>query len=221
MLDGKGGFYVVFEGCIECVILYVIYYVFVEGEIKNCKGEIGLFVELMVVEKCFGFEGIICVGDILWMLVQCEWKDDLKNYVKLVVYNFKIKEWGVVYYEKVEFVKGWVGLLEIIVYGDYVYIIECDNQYDVCVVIKKIYCVVLFEMVLVFLGGELLVVKKELVCDLILDLILIGGYVLDKVEGFVIFEDGIVIFLMDNDGVDDYFGEMIFMNIGNIESCNF
>ena len=64
-------------------------------------------------------------------------------------------------------------------------------------------------------------VKKELVRDLIPDLTSTGGYVLDKVEGLAIFEDGSAIFSTDNDGVDDHSGETIFMNIGNIESRNF
>lgn len=67
IFDGEGGFWIVFEGCIDCMVLYGFYYVNVDGEIED---EIVLLVELLVVEKWFGFEGIIMVGDILWMVVQ-------------------------------------------------------------------------------------------------------------------------------------------------------
>lgn len=220
-LDGKGGFYVASEGRTERVIPHAIYHVSAEGVIKNRKGEIGLPPELMAVEKRFGFEGITRVGDTLWMPVQREWKDDPKNHVKLVAYNLKTKKWGAVHYEKAEPAKGWVGLSEITAHGDYVYIIERDNQHDARAVTKKIYRVALSEMVPAPLGGALPVVKKELVRDLIPDLTSTGGYVLDKVEGLAIFEDGSAIFSTDNDGVDDHSGETIFMNIGNIESRNF
>ena len=129
--------------------------------------------------------------------------------------------WGAVHYEKAEPAKGWVGLSEITAHGDYVYIIERDNQHDARAVTKKIYRVALSEMVPAPLGGDLPVVKKELVRDLIPDLTSTGGYVLNKVEGLAIFEDGTAIFSTDNDGVDDHSGETIFMNIGNIESRNF
>ena len=220
-MDGKGGFYVASEGRTERVIPHAIYHVSAEGVIKNRKGEIGLPAELMAVEKRFGFEGITRVGDTLWMPVQREWKDDPKNHVKLVAYNLKTKEWGAVHYEKAEPAKGWVGLSEITAHGDYVYVIERDNQHDARAVTKKIYRVALSEMVPAPLGGALPVVKKELVRDLIPDLTSTGGYVLDKVEGLAIFEDGTAIYPTDNDGVDDHSGETIFMNIGNIESRNF
>ena len=43
-----------------------------------------------------------------------------------------------------------------------------------------------------------------------------NGYVLDKVEGLAIFEDGTAFVSTDNDGVDDHSGETMFLNIGNI-----
>jgi hypothetical protein len=215
-LDGKGGFYVASEGRTERVIPHAIYHVSAEGVIKNRKGEIGLPAELMAVEKRFGFEGITKVGDTLWMPVQREWKDDPKNHVKLVAYNLETKEWGAVLYEKAEPAKGWVGLSEITAHGDYVYIVERDNQHDSRAVTKKIYRVALSDMVPAPLGGELPVVSKELVRDLLPDLTATGGYVLDKVEGLAIFEDGTAFVSTDNDGVDDHSGETMFLNIGNI-----
>ncbi|MDO6727857.1 esterase-like activity of phytase family protein [Cognatishimia sp. 1_MG-2023] len=219
-LDGKGGFYLASEGRTDRVIPHAIYHVSADGLIKDRKGEIGLPAELMSVEKRFGFEGITKIDDTLWMAVQREWKDDPKNHVKLVAYNLKTKEWGAVHYPKAEPKKGWVGLSEIVAHGDNVYVIERDNQHDTRAVTKKIYKIALSEMTPAPLGGPLPVVTKTLVRDLLDDLTSTGGYVLDKVEGLAIFEDGTAIFSTDNDGVDDHSGETIFMNIGKIDGSH-
>ena len=209
-LDGNGGFYVASEGRTERAIPHAIYHVTKDGLIKTNKGEITIPPALMNVEKRFGFEGITKVGDTLWMAVQREWKDDPKNLVKLVSYNIETKEWGAVHYPKAEPDTGWVGLSEITAHGDYVYIIERDNQNDHRAVTKKIYRVALSEMVPAPLGGELPVVNKEEVRDLLPDLKSTGGYVLDKVEGLAILEDGTAWVSTDNDGVDDSSGETMF-----------
>ncbi|MBO9476425.1 esterase-like activity of phytase family protein [Shimia sp. R11_0] len=216
-LDGKGGFYVASEGRTDRVVPHAIYHVSAEGLIKDRKGEIGLPAELMSVEKRFGFEGITRIGGTLWMAVQREWKDDPQNHVKLVAYNLETKEWGAVHYPKAEPATGWVGLSEIVAHGDWVYVVERDNQHDHRAVTKKIYRIPASEMVPAPLGGPLPVVSKTLVRDLLPDLTSTGGYVLDKVEGLAILEDGTAFFSTDNDGVDDHSGETIFLNIGNIE----
>ena len=219
-LDGKGGFYVASEGRTERLIPHAIYHVSAEGKIENLKGEIGIPAELAKVEKRFGFEGITKIGDTLWMAVQREWKDDPKNHVKLVAYNLKTKEWGAVHYPKAEPAKGWVGLSEIVAHGDYVYVVERDNQHDTRAVTKKIYRIPASDMVPAALGGELPVVSKELVRDLLPELTTTGGYVLDKVEGLAIFEDGTAFVSTDNDGVDDHSGETMFFSIGKISDQN-
>ncbi|KPA20455.1 hypothetical protein shim_34450 [Shimia sp. SK013] len=216
-LDGQGGFYVSSEGRTDRVIPHAIYHVSAKGMIKDRKGEIGLPAELMAVEKRFGFEGITKIGDTLWMAVQREWKDDPRHHVKLVSYNLETKEWGAVHYPKAEPATGWVGLSEIVAHGDWVYIVERDNQHDFRAVTKKIYRVPASEMVPAPLGGDLPVVSKSLVRDLLPDLTSTGGYVLDKVEGLAISEDGTAFMVTDNDGVDDHSGETIFLNLGNIE----
>ena len=212
-LDGKGGFYVASEGRTGRVIPHAIYHVNAKGVIKNRKGEIGLPAELMAVEKRFGFEGITKMGDTLWMVVQREWKDDPKNHIKLVAYNLKTKEWGAVRYEKAEPKTGWVGMSEIAAHGDYVYVIERDNQHDDRAVTKKVYRIPASEMVPAPLGGELPVVSKELVADLLPYLTSTGGFVLDKVEGLAIQEDGSIWVSTDNDGVDDHSGETMFFKL--------
>ncbi|MDP4992801.1 MAG: esterase-like activity of phytase family protein, partial [Marivita lacus] len=203
-LDGEGGYWVASEGRLDRGILHALYHVNADGEIE---ATIPVPSELLAVESRFGFEGITKVGNTLWMAVQREWADDPKNHVKLVAYNLETEEWGAVRYEKAEPATGWVGLSEITAHGDHVYIIERDNQIGDAAVTKKVYRVALTEMVPAALGGDLPVVAKEEVVDLLPYLTSTGGYVLDKVEGLAITEDGTMWVSTDNDGVDDHSGE--------------
>ena len=213
-LDGNGGFWVASEGRTDRVVPHALYNVNAKGEIKK---EIGLPAELMAVEKRFGFEGVTMVGDTLWMAVQREWNDDPANHVKLVAYNTDTQEWGAVLYPKAEPAKGWTGLSEIVAHGDWFYVIERDNQIGAAAVTKKIYRIPAAEMVPAPLGGDLPVVSKEEVRDLIPDLQSFGGYVVDKIEGLAIMPDGEIFVSTDNDGVDDSSGETFFWSIGKAE----
>ncbi|PSL18656.1 esterase-like activity of phytase family protein [Shimia abyssi] len=219
-LDGQGGFYVASEGRTERLIPHAIYHVSAEGKIKNLQGEIGIPPELAAVEKRFGFEGITKVDNTLWMAVQREWKDDPANHVKLVAYNLETGEWGAVHYPKAAPATGWVGLSEITAHGEFIYIVERDNQHDHRAVTKKVYRIPAADMVPAPLGGPLPVVSKTLVRDLLPDLKSTGGYVLDKVEGFAVMEDGTAFVSTDNDGVDDHSGETMFFSIGNMNAIN-
>lgn len=216
-LDGNGGFYIASEGRTERGIPHAIYHVTADGLIKTNSAEIMIPAALSAVEKRFGFEGITMVGDTLWMAVQREWQDDPANHVKLVSYNTDTKEWGAVLYPKAEPAKGWVGLSEIVAHGDYVYVIERDNQIGANVVTKKIYRIPMGDMVPAALGTDLPVVTKEEVRDLIPDLQSYKGYVVDKIEGLAIFADGTAWVSTDNDGVDDSSGETFFWTIGKID----
>jgi hypothetical protein len=215
-LDGEGGFWVASEGRTDRVTPHALYHVNAEGVIEE---EIGLPAELLAVETRFGFEGITKVGDTLWMAVQREWKDDPKNTVKLVAYNTESGEWGAVRYEKAAPEKGWVGLSEIVAHGDWFYVIERDNQIGADAVTKKIYRIPASEMVALPLGGDLPVVSKEEVADLIPMLQAQGGYVVDKVEGLAIMEDGTIYASTDNDGVDDSSGETFFWIAGQADEA--
>ncbi|MBY6092149.1 esterase-like activity of phytase family protein [Maritimibacter alkaliphilus] len=210
-LDGKGGFWVASEGRTDRLVPHALYNVNAKGEIKK---EIALPASLLAVEKRFGFEGVTRVGDTLWMAVQREWADDEKNHVKLVSYNIETGEWGAVLYEKAAPATGWTGLSEITAHGDYFYVVERDNQIGAAAVTKKIYRIPAAEMVPAPLDGELPVVSKEEVRDLIPDLKGWGGYVVDKVEGLAVDAAGEVFVSTDNDGVDDSSGETFFWSIG-------
>ena len=212
-VDGEGGYWVASEGRSDRVTPHAIYHVDADGEIDQ---EIGLPNALLGVQKRFGFEGITQVGDTLWMAVQREWDDDAAGLVKLVAYNLETKEWGAVHYPLDAPTAGWIGLSEIVAHGDYVYLVERDNQIGAAAVTKQITRVALDQMAPAPLGGDLPVVTKEVVRDLIPDLTSTGGYVLDKVEGLTFTPDGRAWVATDNDGVDDHSGETMFFAIDGL-----
>ncbi|AOZ70495.1 alkaline phosphatase [Rhodobacter xanthinilyticus] len=212
--DGEGGFWLASEGRSDKMIPHGIVHVDAKGKIKE---QIGLPAELAAAETRFGFEGIAKLGETLWMAVQREWADDPKGMVKLVAYNTETKDWGAVHYPLEPKGAGWMGLSEITIRGDYAYIVERDNQLGDLAKVKKIFRVKLSEMVPAALGGDLPVVTKEEVRDLIPDLAGYGGYIVDKVEGFTIDAAGEGFVVTDNDGLDDSSGETFFFSIGKVE----
>jgi DNA-binding beta-propeller fold protein YncE len=213
-LDGKGGFWLASEGDSAKLVGHGLYNVNAKGEIK---AEIGLPAELLAGETRFGFEGVTTIGSgddlTLWMAVQREWKDDPKGTVKLVSYKPKTKEWGAVRYPIEKAGAGWVGLSEITALGDYVYLIERDNQIGENAKLKKLYRVAIADLKPGKLGGELPLVKKEEVHDFIPDLKRTNGYVVDKLEGFTFDKSGTAFAVTDNDGVDDSSGETLFFQV--------
>lgn len=212
--DGEGGFWLASEGSSDGLIPHAILHVDAEGKIDR---EIGLPQELLDHEIRFGFEGITKVGDVLWMAVQREWRDDPAGMVKLVSYNLEDESWGAVHYPLDAPAEGaWMGLSEITLHGDHVYIIERDNQIAGNAVTKGLYRVALSQMTPAALGDELPVVTKELVRDFIPDLQMLNGYVVDKVEGFAVDAAGTGWVITDSDGVDDSSGETLFWSIGAV-----
>lgn len=215
-VDGEGGFWLASEGDPAKLYANAILRVNAKGEIKQ---EIALPDDLRAHEVRFGFEGVTTVGEgdeqVLWLAVQREWKDDEKGFVKLVSYKPSSKEWGAVRYPLEATEEGWVGLSEITAHGDHVYIIERDNLIGQAARLKKLYRVALADLTPAPLGGELPVVKKEEVRDLIPELkAATNGYVVDKVEGFTVDAAGNGFVVTDNDGVDDSSGETLFFGIG-------
>lgn len=213
--DGNGGFWVASEGRSDRLIPHAIYNVNDKGEIKK---EIALPESLLDNEIRFGFEGITVAGDWLWMAVQREWQDDPKGMVKLLAYNTAEETWGAVHYPLDAPAEGaWMGLSDITLHGDWVYIVERDNQIAGAAVTKKLYRVPAAQMVAAELGGALPVVTKELVHDFLPELATYKGYIQDKVEGFAIDAAGTGYVVTDNDGVADASGETFFWSIGKVE----
>ena len=215
--DGEGGFWLASEGRGDQMIPHGILHVNDKGEIDQ---SIGLPDELLRGATRFGFEGITVTGSgddtMLWMAVQREWGDDEKGMVKLLSYKPKDKEWGAVRYPLETAEEGWVGLSEITAHGDFVYIVERDNQIGQAAKIKRLYRVAKAEMVPGKIGDALPLVKKELVRDLLPDLVATGGYALEKVEGFAIDAAGEGFAVTDNDGVNESNGETLFWSIGKM-----
>lgn len=211
--DGEGGFWLASEGRTGRMVPHGLYRVNGDGEIKD---SIAFPPELLAVEKRFGSEGITKVGDTLWVAIQREWADDEDGFVKLVAYDIETEEWGAVRYRLEPRGAGWVGLSEIVAHGDFVYVIERDNQIGAAARLKKIFRVPLSEMRAAPLGGDLPVVSKQEVRDLLPDMAAFGGYALDKVEGLAIDANGDFFVVTDNDGVDDSNGETLFMRLGQL-----
>lgn len=210
-LDGEGGFWIASEGNSANLVPHAIYHVGADGAIED---HIALPDNLLAVETRFGFEGITRVGDMLYIAVQREWRDDPENHAKVLGYNLETEEWSVIHYPLTDPDTGWVGLSEIVAHGDFVYFIERDNQLDTHAVTKIITRVPLSALDgMVALGETPAVLEPELVVDLLPYLTSTGGYVLDKVEGLAIAPDGTFWVSTDNDGVDDHSGETLFFAI--------
>jgi hypothetical protein len=169
----------------------------------------------------FGFEGVTTTGagddETVWLAVQREWKDDDKGTVKLLAYTPASKEWAAVRYPLDTPETGWIGLSEITAHNGGLVIVERDNQVGNNAKVKQLTYVSLDGVTPAPLDGDLPVVEKSVVRDLIADLAAPHGFVLDKIESFAIDPDGNAYIITDNDGVDDHSGETLFIPLGKIE----
>ncbi len=220
--DGKGGFWLASEGRTERLTPHALFRVDAAGEIQE---EIALPAELLAVEKRFGMEGVTVVGEgddqMLVIAMQREWGDDPTGQVKLVSYKPASGEWAAVRYPLDAAEKGWVGLSEITAHDGKLYIVERDNQIGTSAKIKKLYSVSLDGFQPAALDGDLPLVEKTLVRDLVPEMkAATNGYAVDKIEGFAIDVEGTAYFVTDNDGVDDSSGETIFVNLGKLDATN-
>lgn len=208
--DGEGGFWLASEGNSNVLVPHALYQVDGSGKIKT---SVGFPPQLLASEIRFGAEGITRIGSTVWIAMQRAWKDDPADTVKLLAYDTAEKSWSAVRYplEKVD--SGWVGLSEITAHEGYLYIVERDNGIGSSALIKRLYRVALDTLAPAPLGGELPLVEKTMVLDLLPMMLAEGGYALDKVEGFAINGNGTAWMVTDNDGVDDSSGETQFMSV--------
>ncbi|MBQ0821036.1 esterase-like activity of phytase family protein [Microvirga sp. HBU67558] len=213
----RDGFWLASEGNLEKGVKNLLVRVDAKGAIQE---EITVPAELEKGAKNYGFEGVTVTGsgadETVWLAVQREWADDGKNAVKLLAYRPSDKSWRAVRYPLDAAQAGWIGLSEITAAGDRVILIERDNQIAEKAAVKKLYAVSLADMKPAALGGELPLVQKTLVRDLLPDLKAAKGYVLDKVEGFAIDAAGDAYIVTDNDGVDNSSGETQFLKLGKL-----
>ena len=221
--DGEGGFWLASEGRTDQLVPHAILRVDGDGAIRQ---EIGFPAELLDGETRFGLEGITTVGEgddmMLVAAVQREWGTDEKGQVKLVAYKPAAKEWSAVRYPLEAAETGWMGLSEVTAHDDgKLYIVERDNLIGDAARVKRIYSVDLASFAPAALGGDLPLVEKTLVRDLLPDLkSATNGYVVDKVEGFAIDAAGAAFVITDNDGVDDSSGETLFIRLDNLDASN-
>ncbi len=212
-LDGRGGFFLASEGRPGRMIPHGIYHVNAEGGIED---EIAWPKALRAVERRWASEGITRVGSTLWIAIQREFDDDPAGFVKLLSYDLESEEWGVLHYPKEPTETGWIGLSEITAHDGFLYIVERDNQIGAAARVKRLYRVALEGLAPVAIGDEPPVVEKELVRDLLPDLMRWNGYAVDKIEGFAVDATGEAFVSTDNDGVDDSSGETHFWSIGTL-----
>lgn len=203
--DGEGGFWLASEGDAATLTPQALFRVDAEGQIQD---EIAFPAALTANATRFGSEGISLIDGKLWIAMQREWGDDPKGQTKLVSYDPEAKEWGAVRYPLDKAPEGgWIGLSELTRYGDYIYLVERDNQIGLKAKTKIVTRVPIADLKPGKLGEELPVVTKETVRDLIPDLAAQNGYVVDKVESLAIDATGNAYAITDNDGVDGSSGE--------------
>lgn len=207
--DGQGGFWLASEGDAEKEVPHAVLHVDASGAITE---EIGLPAALDPHQKRFGFEGIALVDGKLWLAVQREWGDDPEGQTKLLQLDPATQDWAGVRYP-LDRGEGWVGLSELARHGDHLYVIERDNLIGQAARLKAITRIPLADLNPAALDGELPLVTKEPVRDLIPDLLGWGGYVQDKVESLAIAPDGTAWIATDNDGVDDASGETFLWSV--------
>jgi len=172
-----------------------------------------------------GLEGVAVTGtedggdEVVWTVVQREWADDPDDQVKIGRYEVATGTWTFAAYplDPVESpAGGWVGLSEITVLPDgRVAIVERDNQLGQEARVKRIYAVDVAATAFVEHGQPLPVVTKTLLRDVLADLDAASISVPDKLEGLALTADGRVLMVTDNDGVDENYGETLFVDLGD------
>ncbi|MDY8109474.1 esterase-like activity of phytase family protein [Fulvimarina sp. 2208YS6-2-32] len=208
--DGQGGFWLASEGDAEDEIPHQLLHVNPDGSLAEA---VAFPDELLEGATRFGAEGIAMDGDTLWIAIQRPWENDPDGKTKIVSYKPESKEWAAVYYTLETPETGWVGLSEITVHGDDLYLIERDNQIGANARIKQLTRVSKADLAPAALGGDLPTVTKQIVHDFLPDLKAGNGFVVDKIEGFTIAADGTGYAVTDNDGVDDSSGETMFFKV--------
>lgn len=190
-----------------------------KGEVEE---EILLPEELARQASRFGFEGVAVTGsgadETVWIAVQREWKDDPKGKAKILSYRPSTKSWGALHYPLTAPAAGaWMGLSELTYLGnDSFAVIERDNLFGAQAV-KTLATFSVKGLNPAPLGSsDIPAVEKKKLRDLTPDLMKLGGYGLDKVEGMTVDKDGNLFVVTDNDGVDDSSGETAFFAFGKL-----
>jgi DNA-binding beta-propeller fold protein YncE len=210
-----GGFWAVSEGRLDRDRHNLLLQVAEDGTVE---AEIMLPEEVEAQSVRFGFEGVATWGDRVIVAIQREWNDDPENHVKLAVYDPAAQSWSFVRYP-IDAPSsprgGWVGLSEITAIGDDEFLlIERDNQPGVYSTHKVLTHISLADVEPAPFGGDIPVVEKTVVADLLAAMRETNGWVGDKPEGIAVTAQGRVLVVTDNDGVDDASGETQLIDLG-------
>lgn len=160
----------------------------------------------------YGFEGVAESNGKLVVPIQRAWLGETMP--RIAVYDLTVKTWQFHFYPLDTATSpngGWVGLSEITALGNNRFlVVERDNQNGPDARIKRLYRIDLSGATD---GGTL---SKTLVRDLMPDLRATRGPVLEKIEGLAVLASGEVLFVTDNDGVNDSSGETQLVRLGRI-----
>ena len=185
---------------------------------------------LIDVATSSGLEGVAVTGtaaggdEVVGTVIQREWGDDTAGLVKVGRYEVATGEWTFAHYglDPVPPLPAgaFVGLSEITLLPDgTLAIVERDNQLGQEARIKRIYGIDTGSVAFVPHGQPLALLGKSLLRDVLGDLDAASISVPDKLEGVAVTADGQVYLATDNDGVDENYGETLFLDIGSVEDA--
>jgi hypothetical protein len=160
----------------------------------------------------FGFEGVAESDGKLVVAMQRPWLGETQP--RIAVFDLTARTWQFHFYPLDPAVSpngGWVGLSEITALGNNRFlVVERDNQAGPDARVKRLYRI---DLTGVADGASL---SKTLIRDLMPDLRATKGPVLEKIEGLAVLTSGDVMFVTDNDGVNDNSGETQLVRLGKI-----
>lgn len=160
----------------------------------------------------YGFEGVAESDGKLVVAMQRPWAGETMP--RIAVYDLTARTWQFHFYPLDPAASpngGWVGLSEITALGSNRFlVVERDNQNGPDARVKRLYRI---DLSGVADGGTL---RKTLVRDLMPDLRATRGPVLEKIEGLALLASGELLFVTDNDGVNDSSGETQLVRLGRI-----
>ena len=185
---------------------------------------------LIDVATSSGLEGVAVTGtaaggdEVVGTVIQRERGDDTAGLVKVGRYEVATGEWTFAHYglDPVPPLPAgaFVGLSEITLLPDgTLAIVERDNQLGQEARIKRIYGIDTGSVAFVPHGQPLALLGKSLLRDVLGDLDAASISVPDKLEGVAVTADGQVYLATDNDGVDENYGETLFLDIGSVEDA--
>lgn len=160
----------------------------------------------------YGFEGVAESDGKLVVAMQRPWLGETMP--RIAVYDLTARTWQFHFYPLDPAASpngGWVGLSEITALGGNRFlVVERDNQAGPDARIKRLYRIDLSG------AADGATLRKTLVRDLMPDLRATRGPVLEKVEGLAVLASGEVLFVTDNDGINDHSGETQLLRLGRI-----